>query len=430
MRSADEMSRKRPHDGPRGWLLAAALMLALCPVRVAAQQTETLAPFASRLKADVVEHEVKLTWKDSPDVRGVYLVYRSLKEITPETLGSAQLLGQVQAGVEFYVDVPSDQTPYFYAVLLQDTGGKLYPMLIPFRNKTSNAVAVSVTGSEEELAARVTGIKATATASGDGVQVSFQASNPARDLLLFWGTSPLASALDLLRFGSATQLDAGITRYVLPVLPGVPYWFAVVDAGMYKIGKAPLQAGVNATAAAVEIPVEKGRAALAPLPVSRRALPLPSLAITYGVQSGSALGGSDPLQAPKEVPVSPSTAKAISLLLQAAPAQAIVPMKAQILPADASPLPGGELAQLQAIVAGPFSSGDMAGAQKQLLGFLALPRSAEVEAHARFYLGQSYYVQGDPRDALLEFLTAETHYYQATQPWEDACYQKLESTDN
>jgi hypothetical protein len=130
-----------------------------------------------------------------------------------------------------------------------------------------------------------------------------------------------------------------------------------------------------------------------------------------------------------EKPVSQATAKAISLLLQSAPAPAPIAMKAQILPADTSPMPGGELAQLQAIVAGPFAQGDMVESRKRLLSFLDLPRSAEVEAHARFYLGQNYFLTGNPRDALLEFLTSEAYYYQDTQPWEEACFQKLEAMD-
>ena len=40
---------------------------------------------------------------------------------------------------------------------------------------------------------------------------------------------------------SATQLDPGTTRYLMPALPVLDYWFAVLDAGLYKIGQAPLE---------------------------------------------------------------------------------------------------------------------------------------------------------------------------------------------
>jgi hypothetical protein len=71
----------------------------------------------------------------------------------------------------------------------------------------------------------------------------------------------------------------------------------------------------------------------------------------------------------------------------------------------------------------------MAGAQKQLLDFLRMKRAPEVEAHARFYLGQTYYFQGRPREALLEFLVSEGFYFQDAQPWKDACFQKLDAQD-
>jgi len=68
----------------------------------------------------------------------------------------------------------------------------------------------------------------------------------------------------------------------------------------------------------------------------------------------------------------------------------------------------------------------MATAQQKLGDFLSLPRKPELNARARFYLGQIDYFQGEARDALLEFLTAQEFYYQECAPWIDACYASLE----
>ena len=123
----------------------------------------------------------------------------------------------------------------------------------------------------------------------------FRSSNPGRDLLLFRGTAPLLQPEDLLRSVSATQLDPGTTRYLMPALSGVDYWFAVLDAGLYKVGQAPLEKGVNTSDAPVQVPVGSGRISLAPPSLVRRALPLPSLQISTGVQTGVPLGsGSTP----------------------------------------------------------------------------------------------------------------------------------------
>ena len=67
-------------------------------------------------------------------------------------------------GDRFYVDTPPDRGGWFYAVLIRDTIGTLYPVLVPFRNKTFAPVSPQTSAPEEQLAARVTGIKAAPTA--------------------------------------------------------------------------------------------------------------------------------------------------------------------------------------------------------------------------------------------------------------------------
>ena len=405
-----------------------ASILASAQGSPAGQPEAGFSPFATRLKAQVIDYQVKLTWKDSPDVQGVYVVYRSSEEITSQTFARAFLLAKVDAGVEFFIDTPPDQKGYFYAVIVQDAAGTLYPVLIPYRNKTSAAAAGLAAAPEEELAARISGIKATVSPAGDGVDVTFTASSPARDLLLFWGTAPLSTAEDLLSSTSTTQLDPGTTRYFLPIFPGVDYWFAVLDAGLYKIGKTILVSGVNTTTAPVQIPVAAGRIAPS-LPATRRPMPLPSLDVSLGVQSGLQLTGPALPEFPDETLVSAATEKSISLLMQNIQPPPLKERTRQVLPSDATPMPGGELALLQAIIAAPFSSGDMSGASRSFVNFLRLPRAAPVEARARYYLGQTYYLQGRTRDALMEFLLSEDYFYPDAQPWEDACFERLRLTD-
>ena len=413
-------------------VLIAAFMLA--SILVSAQQSSvghaelSFAPFATRLKAQAVDYQVKLTWKDSPDVQGVYAVYRSPEEITSQNFGKALLLAKVDAGVEFFIDTPPDQKGYFYAVVVQDAAGTLYPVLIPYRNKTSSAVAGLTAAPEEELAARISGIKAVISPAGDGVDVTFTASSATRDLLLFWGTTPLSTPEDLLSSTSTMQLDPGTTRYFLPVFPGVDYWFAVLDAGLFKIGKTTLVSGVNTTTAPVQISVAAGKVAPS-LPVTRRPMPLPSLAVTLGVQSGRQLTGPVLPELPDETPVSAATEKSIFILMQSIQQQPLKERTRQVLPSDATPMPGGELGLLQGIITGSFSSGNMSGASRSLIDFLRLPRAAPVEARARFYLGQTYYLQGRTRDALMEFLLSEDYFYPEAQPWEDACFERLRLTE-
>jgi hypothetical protein len=385
-----------------------------------------LTVFVSRLRAEPVDYQVKLTWADSPDLKGTCLVYRFTEEIFPQNLSKAALIGSVPTGTGSYIDTPPDRRGWFYAVLIRNASGTLYPLLVPFRNKTSSAVMAQTAAPEDQLAAEVKGIKAAPTGQGDIIEISFSSSNPARDMLLFWGSSPFVRPEDLLRATRTTPLDPGTTRYTLAVLPGVDYWFAVIDAGLFKLGQAPLVKGVNSTAYPVQLQITASHGLPALSPVSRRGIPLPSLALSRGVQSGLEIPETGVPDLPAARPTTDATEKSIAALRQSLAGSERKPPKPYVLPSDTTPTPGGELARLQDIVQGPFLGGDMTGARQKLQAFLSLPRKPDLIARARFYLGQVDYFQGQARDALLEFLAAQDYYYQESAPWIDACYDLLE----
>ena len=399
------------------------------PASPAPASPETTTIWVSRLKAEPVDLQVKLTWVDSPDLTGTCIIYRSDVEITSQTLDRAVEAGSVKTGTESFLDTPPARGAWYYAVLIRDTSGSLYSLLVPFRNKTSIPVSPQTSVPEIQLAAQVTGIRAVPTAQGDSIEVSFSVSNRSRDLLLFWGPKPFTRPEDLLMATKTTPLDPGTARYVLPVLPGIDYWFAVLDSGLFKLGQAPLAKGANTTAYPVQLQVTTSHGLPAVPPASRRGIPLPSLAIIRGVQSGQAIGGTDVADLPELQPISDDTRKAIVTIRKDLPAAGNQTPRPEVLPSDATPTPGGELARLQDIVQGPFQGGDWAGAQSRLLDFLRLPRKADLADRASFYLGQVYYFQGRPRDALLEFLSAQDTFYQETGPWIDACFQALEKSD-
>jgi len=413
--------------------IAFLAVLILPIVSVSAQQTQTApgtgAAFVSRLAAQPVGFQIKLTWLDAPGFTGACIIYRGTEELTTQSLPKALRVGSVPTGVGYFVDTPPDRSDYFYAVALQDAAGTAYSLLVPFRNKTSIPVAVQTTAPEETLAASIDKIKASLTGAGDSIQVSFTTSNPTRDLLLFWGPAPLTTPEDLLRSTTTTPLDPGSTRYVVAALPGVDYWFAVLDAGLYKIGKTPLVKGANVTSAPVQVPVTAGHLSLSQPSIPRRALPLPSLSLTRDVESNQLLADDSVPTFPVEKAIDPTTEKAIAGLRSAAPGTRHMPRGPSVLHVDTTPSPSGEVARLLDIVQGPFLGGDMATTERRISDFLSLPRSPELEAHARFYLGQVYFVAGRTRDALLEFLEADEFYYQETEPWVDACFEILERAD-
>jgi hypothetical protein len=418
-----------------GGVLAATIALAPCPA-FCQQAKGVFTPYVSRLAAEPAGRQVKLTWKDSTDVEGTCVVYRHTAEITPRTVGGALVVGRVSSGVEYFLDSPPDRQESFYAVLLEDSSKKLYSIFVPFRNTTTAGIIVTASdvpvssspippaSADERSAASITNIRAAVAADGQAIEVSFRSSNPARDLLVFWGASPMRSAEDLLRSTSKSQLDGGETRYAVPTLPGFDSYFAVVDAGLFKLGQAPLEPGQNATTDPVQVPLGPSSTGL-PARAAPRPVPLPGLDITSGVQTGLALPDADQLALPREKEVSAGTSLAIAEILRGIGDTTPGLRGQQILASEATPAATSELAGLQAIVKGPFTGGDLPEAERQLRDFLSPRRPSDVEGRARFYLGQTYYLQGRPHEALLEFLLAENVLYFETSSWKDACFRSL-----
>jgi len=275
---------------------------------------------------------------------------------------------------------------------------------------------------ESGSAARITRIAAAAAPDGSGIEVTFASSDPRRELLVFWGTAPITAPADLLRSTARAQLGAGTVRYAVPVAPGTDWWFAVLDARLYAAGGAPLVPGENATTRGVRV---TAAAAPATAGAPHRGQPLPSLQLPVSVETGRDVEAGGLPEVPAERDVSPATALAIAELLRAAGPASRQILKVQVLDA----LPDGADAALRSVAAGALAGGDWAGAEKQLNGYLDLPRTPPLRARARFYLGQALWFQGRPREAFFEFLLCEDFVPRESRAWQDACLGELASRD-
>ncbi len=441
-------------------LLALLPLLVLC-AREALPQSA--APFVSRLRAAAGQSSVQLSWRTVPGFAGTYRIYRHTKEIDEVSFPSAVQVASVGAEVSAYEDFPPAPGSYYYAVLMDD--GKLSVLLVPFRNRTSSAVQLASTAPEPERAARITGLAA--ELSGDAVRLRFQSSRSDRDLLLFRSLQPMRSGADLNL--SPFSLEAGTTRYDDYPIPGLDYYYALVDAGLFKLGQAELSAGQNSTLQPVRVPLEAGRLGLppaaageipppaadgrtqelapvlrpgtvkaevparAPAPAARqpssappseqilmtpRSAPLPYLDLDAG------RGLPSPLL-PAARRLGPVARHAVDAVLREAPPLAVPRLRALVLPEDQGTGSGPEGAGLGVLVAEQLLTGNLAEAEKRLQTFLTVPRTETVAARARFYLGQTFYLQGKPERAVLELLLARPLYYAAVQPWLENCLLRL-----
>lgn len=407
--------------------------------------TEAAAPFVSKLKAKVVDSHILLTWRNPKDLQGFALLYRHSEKIGLENLDQAQLLAKLAADEQSYEDTPPEDRTYYYAVLIEDPTGKIHGLFIPFRNITSEGLRVAVKPEEESFPSRITGIQAINVE--DSIQVTFQSSNPDRDLLLFRSNTPIRTTEELLEAFAPIQLGPGTTRYSDYPVPGVELYYAVIDTEVFKLDNIELVAGQNSTDRPISVPLEVERVALPPAenkpaanedrgaqadgmrPISpnRPTQPVyktaPSVSLPY-LQLGQDSNGRFALpQAVQQL--DPRTQEAIARILSDAPPLEAGQTSIVILPEDKRTLAAGESASLQTILREYLAIGDFRGAETKLQGFLNLRRSASTEARVRFYLAQAYYFQGLYEEALLEFVLAQDELYAPVQPWLESCFRHL-----
>ncbi len=442
-------------------VLLALAALFVC-ARLTSETSEVYAPFVSRLKAAVRGPQIKLTWKDSPDVAGVYVVYRHTRDITPESFRDAQPVAQVASGVEYYIDAPNEPGEYHYAVLVE-ADGRIFDIFIPFRNTTNRPVPVLTTMPVADLAAAITDIRAKPEA--DGITVTFAASRADRDLLVYRSTTPILTAERLAALKPAKKLKSSETRVTDYPVPGIPYYYAVVDAGLWAAGTAVLEPEKSASVSGAEIPLKReiprqAAAQAAPAPAgaetpqsaaapaqpavvsprtaappgasgrreetARRPVPLPYLILSGQVSGSGGLPERASVPPPRTLP--PETARAAAAAVAKAEKPAPRPMEPRLLETDRTPGPAKEDFTLKTILDGPFREKKWRETERLLDNYTALNLSEDARARARFYRAQSYFFQARYQDSFMEFLLAQDRYYPDVRPWLDEILLRLRLT--
>lgn len=405
-----------------GFRIVLLLLILLLLSILAFGQEDTLSPFVSRINAQVNEMSIVLTWKSPEGIKGKILIYRYTQEITEKNLGAAQLLMIADISKESYVDSPEDTKEYYYAVLIQDTKGVIHKVFVPYRNKTVTGVRIVDMKPEEERATIITLLKA--EVSDNSIIISFHSSKPSRYLLLYRSTSKLVDEDSLLQATTPVTLEDFTYKYTDYPVAGIEYYYAVLDAGLVKIGTIELVPGQNSLITPVMIPLGDDTAALEP--VSKRSLPLPYLDLISDIEFGGNIISSVSSYLPEQKNIRDSTEKAIEKALSRVKLeQKEFIMEQVILPVDAAGSTGGESSILQKIISEYFSKGLYYKAETQLRDYLKIKHSEDVEARSYFYLGQILFFKGAYKDALLAFLMSQEHYYAEIQPWLDACFNKL-----
>lgn len=384
-----------------------------------AEEQEAMSPFVSGLRVAIRDPRVRLTWREEHDNVALHRIYRAGEEIREENFAEAKLVGTVDAGTETFVDVPSEEGSYYYAVLAETNDGELRKVFLPFRNKTTQAAEISAVADRVEPPAEV--ISISAERRGDEILLRFQANRPNRNLAIFRSTKEVASLDDL---AVATRIDiveSDRRSYTDFPVPGISYFYGAFDTEAVAEGEISFDAGRNVSSQPVRIPIDVATMSRTiPEEQLPRRRPLPFLMIDETLREGRSLARSPLRLTAARQELSEETASAVEAALGPlrSPADQ-APPKSVILPEERLTDAKGPRFTLKTIAEGPFAAGRWQEAARLLENMLTISLPEDVEARVHFYLGQARYFSGDTQRAFLEFVLAREVYFLETKPWID-----------
>jgi len=412
-------------------LLWITVLLAISMPLAAQTEAEVFAPFVSRLQGELRNNMVRLSWVDSPDIRGPVYIYRSTFPFDSANIVTGTRPTEIRYGAQSFVDEIelgeiAGGTSLYYFVVASDETGRRYEIPIAAANTISvrvstgggafNALTRTSTtsgflmgddeGFESPASGGISSIQA--AVRGDRVIITFN-QGAFRNTVLYRSIRPVKVTQDLL---GAVIIQTKVTSpYTDYPVAGIPYYYAAVGEDEIVLGTVEIFPGRNATVTPVEVALPGG-SSRPEAAADIRPMPLPELS---GYFSGEEIS--------PPVVLSPEAELALSGIRSAEAPELKTP---RVFTKDLEAAPaGGEDYALGMVVKGPFSSRNWEAARDELIRFLSLPRSPDVNARARFYLGQCWYFIRQPREGLFEFLAIQDNYPAEAMEWIQASLDML-----
>jgi hypothetical protein len=357
-------------------------------------------PVVSGLQAVCKDTTVTLTWVKAPGIAGDNIILRSNRPITAANYKTADTRGTVPVAKTRFEDSIEPGQDYYYAVLSRDSDGTAYDFFLP----VSNALVVPVSAGPVQTPAKETVLSTfDVITRNDAVIITWKSSLAGKNIVLYRSTSPFTDMTSLVQaILVSTLVDTGAPFVDYPV-PGVPYFYAVIDEDTLRTGSVQFAEGQNTNRIPVEIPASYARIKRSTLP-SIRPIPLPYLNLSQNAET------------PKWH-FSDKTEK----IIQKVTAHPIVKKESAKNPfvflSDKDSVSGGEEYNLKKILDTSFSSHTWNTAISDLNDFLAIRRTAETTARTHFYLGEAWFFSGNYRKALPEFLLSQDLYYNQANEW-------------
>ncbi|MCK5198142.1 MAG: hypothetical protein KAR21_07315, partial [Spirochaetales bacterium] len=326
---------------------------------------------------------------------------------------SAQLIGEANTKNEYFIDYPSTTEKYYYAVLALDSAGKTYNLFIPYKNVTSIPVGVVSLTSPEKLAVIISDIKT--ITNGNAIEISFNSSESNRDLIIYRSTSPILKYQNLIKASLIATIPSSNGKYTDHPIPGIPYYYAVMDSELTKSGRYVFNTGENITEysalvrSGVSSMVLESRETL-------RNQPLPYLKLTSSIDTGKILSQNSP-ELPAKYNLSFESTTAVNNILMNFYTEGKKDLKPVILAEDIDISENSEEYQLKRILESDFKEQNWIIAYKLISNLLSVHHSEHIDQRAHFYRAQILYFQNRYRESFMEFVLVGKDMEKETEPW-------------
>jgi len=378
-------------------------------------QSKDHMPYVSQIKVEPRNNLIRITWVDSPDARGPVYIYRSARPFSGSIPANIRPV-VVRYGEQYYIDDSDDMKNLYYFIAASDTSGQRYDIILPRINSTSlNPVpsaeedAAIAEAEKLEAAEKAQGIyNLKARQDGERVIITFDKDSKDRNAILYRSMQAITGSQDLL---NAVIVQSGINSpfvdFPVPV-PGLTWYYAVIFEDEIASGNMGIKPGINATVTPVTVTSEQ------PIERNLRPIPLPVLTLRNTVPESYFM-----TELPEQVPL--NTASENILRDTKMPSKAPLKLKRpRVFSVDLVAPTGGEESALFQIVTEYFVTFKWEEARSSLQRYLAVPRSKDIEARARFYFGQTLYYTGNYRESLMEFMSIRSIYLAEANNWIEA----------
>jgi len=379
----------------------------------AAAQTIEYSDSVTRLRSEVRNNFIRLEWADSPVAKGTVFLFRSARPFIDTVPANIRPI-PVSYGTQYYIDDIDDMENLYYFIAASDISGRRFDTIIPGVNSigvfTGEKIEEEPSAPPVQTAAPVRAVQGIydlkAAKDNDRIVVTFNVNGPAKNVVLYRSMRPVLTVQDLI---NAIVVQAGASSpYIDFPVPGIKWYYAAVFENEISSGNITLRSGINSTTQAVVISgSESARPALRPVP-------LPFITVNNRILSNG--GSTDMINT---VPLKSETEKELDSV-ETPGKEPLRKKQPRIFRVDIDPPSEGQESLLNKIVHDYFVKEDWENTIKYLTNFLSLPRSKELQARARYYLGQALYFSGLYREALFEFLPVQTMYPDEANSWIDS----------